>query len=89
MGLFPLWDFICVYSLAMKLQKLVQECMKVDYIPKVEKENWDYINEAIWMGIHNEVQLNALFIIVKMFSPLKIIVKILLKSYLKACVEES
>tara|TARA_R110002072_G_scaffold3092_1_gene23151 strand:+ start:30489 stop:30680 length:192 start_codon:yes stop_codon:yes gene_type:complete len=63
--------------------------MKVDYIPKVEKENWDYINEAIWMGIHNEVQLNALFIIVKMFSPLKIIVKILLKSYLKACVEES
>jgi hypothetical protein len=68
--------------IGMTFKELIQECINFDYVPKVHRDNHDYINEAIWMGIHNEVQLQALFIVVKMFPPLKIIAKILLKNYL-------
>lgn len=66
----------------MTFNELIQECIKLDYVPKIDRNNHDYINEAIWIGIHNEVQLNALFIVVKMFPPLKIIAKMLLKNYI-------
>ena len=63
----------------MTFNELVQESINVNYVPKVDK---DYINEAIWIGIHNEVQLKALFLVVKMFPPLKIVAKLLLKNYI-------
>ena len=66
----------------MTFKELIQESIDLDYTPKVDKQNWDYINEAIWIGIHNEVQLQALFIVVKMFPPIKIIAKLLLKNYI-------
>ncbi len=55
----------------MTFKELIQESIDLDYTPKVDKQNWDYINEAIWIGIHNEVQLQSLFIVVKMFPPIK------------------
>ncbi len=68
--------------IVMTFKELIQECIKLDYTPKVDKHNWDYINEAIWIGIHNEVQLQALFIVVEMFPPIKIIAKMLLRNYI-------
>lgn len=67
----------------MKFLNLVLECQKVQYRPKSEpKSDWDYIYESIWIGLQNEVQLKALLILTKMFLPLKVIAKLVLKEYL-------
>lgn len=65
----------------MRFQELVEECLKVTYEPVEDKTEWDYIRESIYLALHNEIQLKTLFILVKMFYPLKLITKILLKDY--------
>ena len=73
----------------MKFLTLVRECQKIHYAPRPEpKENWDYVYESIWIGIHNEVQVKALFILTDMFYPLKVIAKMILKQYLSQSQEE-
>ena len=73
----------------MKFLTLVQECQKIHYTPKSEpKKEWDYIYESIWIGIHNEIQLKALFILTDMFYPLKVIAKMILKQYRSQSQEE-
>ena len=67
----------------MKFLNLVQACQEVQYRPKTEpKKDWDYIYESIWIGLQNDVQVKALLILTKMFYPLKIIAKLILKEYL-------
>ena len=73
----------------MKFLTLIRECQKIQYNPAREpKSNWDYVYESIWLGIHNEVQLKALIILVDMFYPLKVIAKMILKQYLSQSQEE-
>ena len=65
----------------MKFQELVDECLKIDYEPVENKTDWDYIRESIYIALHNEIQLKTLFVLIKIFYPLKIITKIILKDY--------
>ena len=67
----------------MKFITLVQECQKIQYVPKPEpKTNWDYIHESIWIGLRTDVQLKSLLILADMFYPLKVIAKLILRQYL-------
>lgn len=66
----------------MKFAELVEYCKNLEYTPKdTDKDDWDYIRESIYIGLHNEIQLKTIFILVKMFYPIKVIAKILLKDY--------
>ena len=66
----------------MKFKNLVEYCTNLNYIPKnSDKDDWDYIRESISIALHNEVQLKTLFILTKMFYPIKIITKMLLEDY--------
>ena len=69
----------------MKFARLVEKCKNLKYNPKnSDKCDWDYIRESISIALHNEVQLKTLFILTKMFYPIKIITKMLLADYAKS-----
>lgn len=59
--------------------KLLQQAILLE----VEPPDEDIINKAIFIGLRNEIQVKALLMIIEMFPPTKIVVKILLKQYLK------
>lgn len=65
----------------MGLRELVDHCKTLNYTPVHDKNEWDYIYESIWIALHNPVQEKTLFILAKMFYPIKLISKTLLKSY--------
>ena len=75
-------------SEGMKFARLVEKCKNLKYNPKnSDKCDWDYIRESISIALHNEVQLKTLFILTKMFYPIKIITKMLLEDYAKSIEE--
>ena len=66
----------------MKFAHLIEHCKNLKYIPKIsDKDDWDYIRESISIALHDEVQLKTLFILTRMFYPIKIITKMLLEEY--------
>jgi len=65
----------------MGLKDLIEQCKTIEYTPVEEKTEWDYIYESIWLALKNPVQTKTLLILANMFYPIKIISKILLKSY--------
>ena len=59
--------------------KIIEEALNIQNVPSDD----DVINKAIYIGLHNDIQLCALYKLIQMFPPLKLIVKILLKNYIK------
>ena len=69
----------------MGLVELIKACQSVEYTPvsaNDEKSEWDYIHESIWIALKNPVQTKTLVILANMFYPIKIISKMLLRSYI-------
>ena len=59
--------------------KVLEEALRITNIPPDE----DVINKAMYIGLHNDIQLKAFRLMIEMFPPFKIVAKILLKNYIK------
>lgn len=66
----------------MGLKSLVEKAKNVNYLPRTEKTDWDYIHESVWISIHNDIQCKTLFILCEMFLPIKFIAKFLIKNFI-------
>ena len=69
----------------MGILELIKTCQFIEYTPVSsddEKSDWDYINESIWIALKDPVQTKTLVILANMFYPIKIISKMLLRSYI-------
>ena len=68
----------------MGLQELIKTCQMIEYTPVAsnDKSEWDYIHESIWIALKDPVQTKTLVILANMFYPIKIISKMLLRSYI-------
>jgi hypothetical protein len=68
----------------MGLLKLIKTCQMIEYTPILteDKSEWDYIHESIWIALKDPVQTKTLVILANMFYPIKIISKMLLRSYI-------
>lgn len=69
----------------MKLQQLVYKCRELEYPPGDLVTDWDYIRRSVYISLHNDIHIKTFFILTKMFYPLKIIGKMLLKDYELYC----
>ena len=67
----------------MGLRTLVEKAKKIQYLPKQEKTEWDYIHESIWISLHNEIQCKTLFILCGMFLPIKVLAKFLIQNFIE------
>ena len=68
----------------MGLLELIKTCQGIEYTPvssDEDKTDWDYIHESIWIALKNPVQTKTLVILANMFYPIKLISKMLLRSY--------
>jgi hypothetical protein len=69
----------------MGLLELIKTCQGIEYTPVTDdddKTDWDYIHESIWIALKDPVQTKTLVILANMFYPIKLISKMLLRSYI-------